>query len=129
MAVWVSGVGCVCRRQRTSHGYKGDLFLLFLRLAHWVAHTARTAHQGVNAQHVCPREGAHAHGPSATCCTPSTLHNHHHYTTTQDGQAIKPSERIAANQALPDLERALREELEAEGVDIQVRWWVGQRVY
>lgn len=50
---------------------------------------------------------------------------HHHYTTTQDGQAIKPSERIAANQALPELERALREELEAEGVDVQVRGWAG----
>ncbi|GLC45709.1 hypothetical protein PLESTB_001314000 [Pleodorina starrii] len=36
-----------------------------------------------------------------------------------DGQAIKPSERIAAAQALPDLEAALLGELRAEGVDVQ----------
>ncbi|KAG2454244.1 hypothetical protein HYH02_001278 [Chlamydomonas schloesseri] len=35
-----------------------------------------------------------------------------------DGQAIKPSERIAAAQALPELEAALAAELAAEGVDV-----------
>ncbi|PNW70942.1 hypothetical protein CHLRE_17g739850v5 [Chlamydomonas reinhardtii] len=35
-----------------------------------------------------------------------------------DGQAIKPSERIAAAQALPELEASLAAELAAEGVDV-----------
>lgn len=37
----------------------------------------------------------------------------------QDGQAITPSERIAARQALPSLQQQLHEELVAEGVDVQ----------
>ena len=37
----------------------------------------------------------------------------------QDGQAISPSERIAARQALPSLQQQLHEELVAEGVDVQ----------
>lgn len=37
------------------------------------------------------------------------------HTHTQDGQDIKPSERIAALQALPELEARLRAELLAEG--------------
>jgi protein TilB len=37
----------------------------------------------------------------------------------QDGQAIKPSERIAAAQALAELEVALLGELRAEGVDVE----------
>lgn len=36
---------------------------------------------------------------------------------TQDGKEIKPSERIAARQALPALAARLRAELAAEGVD------------
>lgn len=36
----------------------------------------------------------------------------------QDGQAIVPSERIAARQALPELDAQLRRELAAEGVDV-----------
>lgn len=37
----------------------------------------------------------------------------------QDGQAITPSERIAAGQVLASLEQQLLEELAAEGVDVQ----------
>jgi protein TilB len=37
----------------------------------------------------------------------------------QDGQAITPSERIAARQALPALEQQLVQELAAEGVDVK----------
>ncbi|GIL63920.1 hypothetical protein Vafri_17924 [Volvox africanus] len=36
-----------------------------------------------------------------------------------DGQAIKPSERISAQQVLPELEAALVVELRAEGVDVE----------
>ncbi|KXZ50719.1 hypothetical protein GPECTOR_15g403 [Gonium pectorale] len=36
-----------------------------------------------------------------------------------DGQAIKPSERIVAAQALPELEAGLLAELRAEGVDVE----------
>lgn len=35
----------------------------------------------------------------------------------QDGTVIKQSERIAARQALPQLQQRLREELQAEGLD------------
>ena len=36
---------------------------------------------------------------------------------SQDGQAVKPSERIAAVQVVEQLEQQLREELRAEGID------------
>jgi protein TilB len=36
----------------------------------------------------------------------------------QDGKEIKPSERIAAAQVWEDLDRQLRSDLEAEGVDV-----------
>ena len=39
------------------------------------------------------------------------------FPSLQDGQAIKPSERIAAVQVLPQLEAQLRGELRAEGID------------
>lgn len=39
----------------------------------------------------------------------------------QDGAAIKPSERIAAQQALPGLEKQLQAELLLEGID-PVAW-------
>lgn len=54
--------------------------------------------------------------------------NHHHkcepsvcwsLVAVQDGQAITPSERIAARQVLPSLEQQLQQELLAAGVDLQ----------
>ena len=51
-------------------------------------------------------------------CT-SPTHAAHMPRVLQDGQAITPSERIAARQALPILEQQLRAELAAEGVDVE----------
>ena len=42
---------------------------------------------------------------------------HPYNAALQDGQDIKPSERIAAKQALPHLQLQLVAELQAEGVD------------
>lgn len=36
----------------------------------------------------------------------------------QDGQAVKPSERILAVQALPELQEKLREDLRVTGIDM-----------
>ena len=48
-----------------------------------------------------------------------SLH-HPRNAAVQDGQDIKPSERIAAQQALPHLQLQLVAELQAEGIDPEV---------
>lgn len=48
----------------------------------------------------------------------SALNAHPPLWCPQDGQAITPSERIAARQALPQLEQQLLQELQDEGVDV-----------
>lgn len=55
------------------------------------------------------------HAPHRQALTPHTPL----LDAVQDGQAITPSERIAARQALPSLQQQLHGELAAEGVDVQ----------
>ena len=62
----------------------------------------------------------HTHLPhSSTQCWQSWGALSQTLTCEQDGTAIKPSERIAAQQALPQLAQQLHQELLADGIDPQ----------
>ena len=75
------------------------------------AAAAHAAQHGVDAKHpaVCGQAPCHIkHSLGAHITT---------HRAAQDGVDVKHSERIAAQQVLPELREALRGELRAEGVD------------